>query len=202
MGLTLLLAGTFISKPAPAAAETTWKVAAGRSTIGFSVKHLVFANVQGRFREYEGVVITPEDRDFAHATVDIKIPVESIYTGNSDRDEHLKQPEFFNADQYPNIQFKSTKVVPKGGDRFNIHGTLTIRGVSKPVVLNVDTKSEKTLPNGTVRLDFVATTSVNRFDFGLRWNELTEAGGLTVDELVNISLEVSLVEAPSLRASR
>lgn len=201
LGLSALLFGLSLA-PASANAETTWKVAAGRSTIGFSVKHLVLMNVQGRFREYDGVVVTPDESDFAHAQVDVKIPVESIYTGNSDRDEHLKKSEFFNADKYPHIQFKSTNVVAKGGDEFEMRGMLTIRGVSRPVTLKVEETEAKTLPNGTKRLAFVASTSVNRYDFGLRWNELTEAGGMVVDENVKISLEVSLVEAPSVHASR
>ncbi len=177
-------------------AEEVWEIAPGRTSIGFNVKHFVLLSVKGLFKDYHGTVKTPSNGDFSHASVDVSIPVSSISTGNTDRDAHLRTDDFFNAGEYPEMVFKSTKVVAKSENDYELHGLLKIRNISKPVSLTVKHVKTKLLSDGTIRSDFVATGSVNRYDFGLKWNELTEAGSMVVDELVNISLEVSLVRTP------
>ncbi len=186
-GLTLLASS--------AKAEEVWTLVPGRTSIGFTVKHFVLMSVKGRFKDYKGQVVTPSTGDFSKASVDVSIPVSSVFTGNSDRDEHLKTPDFFNVSTYPDMRFHSTQITPKGGNQFEMKGLLTIRGISKPVTLDVEQVATKTLSNGSIRSDFVATGAVNRYDYGLRWNKLTEAGSMVVDETVKITLEVSLMKS-------
>ncbi len=200
IGSTLFLASGLLPLR-EAQAETTWKLASGRSNISFSVKHFVLLSVKGRFRQYEGTVVTPDSGDFSSAKVDVSIPVESIYTGNTDRDSHLKQAEFFDSEHFPNMRFQSTKVVANGDGTYSLTGLLTIRKVSKTVTLKVNPTGEKILADGSKRLDFIASGKVYRYDFGLRWNELTETGGMVVDENVAISLEVSLTNAAQTKAA-
>lgn len=200
LGSIIFLATSAISHE-NAQADTVWKLASGRSNISFSVKHFVLLSVKGRFRQYEGTVVTPDNGDFSAAKVDVSIPVESIYTGNTDRDSHLKQAEFFDSEKFPNMRFQSTKVVANNDGTYDLSGQLTIRKISKPVTLKVNPTGEKLLPNGSKRLDFVASGKINRYDFGLRWNELTETGGMVVDENVTISLDVSLTNSAPERST-
>ena len=178
-----------------ARAEEVWEIAPGRTSIGFTIKHFVLLSVKGLFKDYHGTVTTPSSNDFTNASVEVAIPVGSISTGNSDRDAHLKTGDFFDANEYPEMVFKSTKVVPTGGNEYELQGLLRIRNISKPVTLKVQHVETKTLKNGSIRSNFVAIGTINRYDFGLRWNELTEAGAVVVDQMVNISIEVSLVRS-------
>jgi polyisoprenoid-binding protein YceI len=180
-------------------ADVTWKVAPGRSSVKFAVKHFVMMNVKGKFKSYEGTVITPSRSDFSGAQVQAKIPVGSISTGNSDRDDHLLQSEFFDASQFPDMTFNSTSVTQASDGTYRMKGEITIKDVIRPIEFRVVHTGIKTLPDGTVRSNFKATSSLNRYDFGLRWNQLTETGGVVVDELVKITLNVALIEETARR---
>ena len=179
-----------------AAAQVTWELAPGRTNIQFKVKHFVLMNVEGRFKNSRGTVVTSDLKDFSDAKVEATIPVGSIYTGNSDRDSHLLQKVFFHAAQFPEITFRSVSVKKKTEDLYVMKGLLTIRGVTKPIDLEVKRTGFKELKNGKIRSSFKAVGALNRYDFGLRWNDMTETGGMVVDEVVKIVLDVGLVKAP------
>ena len=173
-------------------AETMWQVAPGRSTIDFKVAHLLFLKVGGRFREFEGTVQTRQ-ADLTQATIRVTIQAASIYTGNQDRDEHLLAEEFFHASRFPQITFESQEIARSAeGDTYKIAGNLTIRGITKPIDLVARLEGRKTLPDGTDCIHFTASGLLNRFDYGLKWNELAETGGALVGELVEIGLKVVL----------
>lgn len=172
--------------------DINWKVSPSRTNVKFKVKHFVLMEVQGHFKNAEGLVFTPTDKDFSNAKVEARIPIASISTGNEDRDLHLKQAVFFNADKFPEMVFKSTKVINKGSNLYEMHGDLKIRGVVRPVILEVVHSGESKSSDGHLRSKFIATGSINRYQFGLNWNELTEAGGVLVGEEVQIELDVTL----------
>lgn len=175
-------------------AQVTWKLAPGRTNIQFKVKHFVLMNVEGRFKNYQGTVVTSDLKDFSDAEVHASIPVRSVYTGNSDRDSHLLQKVFFYEEKYPEIHFRSKQVRKLGEDKYLMQGALTIRGVSRPIELEVTRTGFKAYDDGTVRSNFRAIGKLNRYDFGLKWNDLTETGGMVVDEMVQIVLDVGLVK--------
>lgn len=193
--LPLSLMLLFFGSIQTAAAQVTWELAPGRTNIQFKVKHFVLMNVEGRFKSSRGTVVTSDLNDFSGAQVEASIPVSSIYTGNSDRDSHLLQKVFFYADQFPEINFRSVSVKKKKtGDLYTMKGMLTIRGVSRPIELEVTRTGFKKLKSGKVRSSFRAVGSLNRYDFGLRWNDTTEVGGMVVDEVVQIVMDVGLIK--------
>ena len=180
----------------PAQAETVWQVAPGRSKIKFKVKHLVFLEVEGRFKKFQGQVVTPKET-FVDSKMEMKINVDSIYTGIDDRDKHLLSEDFFNNEEFPEITFTSHSVEKLDGKdikgRYKISGDLTMRGVTKPIVLDAVCDRIKILPNGKTRIDLKAKGSVNRFDFKLEWNELVEKSRAIVGENVDIDLKIALL---------
>ena len=175
-------------------AEATWSVAPGRSTVGFSIKHFMLMKVKGKFRKSSGTVITKSGMDFSGAKVDVSVPVSSIYTGNEDRDAHLVSADFFNTEEYPDMKFKSTKVVETGKGTYDMSGLLTIRGTALPVTFKVRHKRDTVLPNGKMCCYFTAIAKLNRYDFGLTWNELTEAGSFAVGQEVEIAMKIALIK--------
>jgi len=176
-----------------ALAAVTWEIAPGRTSIEFKVKHFLMLNVKGKFKKFSGKVITKSGMDFEDAQVEATIPVSSVFTGNQDRDAHLLENDFFNAAKFPEMKFKSTNVVKTAKDKWKMRGTLTIRNVAQPVELEVKHIGDKKLANGKICCNFRATGSLNRYNFGLKWNEITETGGLAVSETVQIAMNVALV---------
>lgn len=177
-------------------AETTWQLAPGRSKLGFKVKHMVFLDVEGRFKEFQGRVITPGE-DLSQAQMHVIISADSVYTGISDRDRHLVSKEFFNTEKYPDITFTSREVIKMDdpdGECYKIIGDLTMRGVTRPIVLMAKCQSMKKLPNGQTRLDLIATGTLNRFDYQLQWNEMLETGKAIVGETVDLELKIALLK--------
>ena len=177
-------------------AESTWQLAPGRSKLGFKVKHMVFMDVKGRFKKFQGQVTVPGD-DLTEAEMHVTIAADSVYTGISDRDQHLIGKDFFNTDQYPEITFVSRQVVKvkdPTGECYKIIGDLTMRGVTKPIELMAKCLSMKTLPNGRTRMDLVATGTLNRFDYQLQWNEMLETGKAIVGENVDLELKIALMK--------
>ena len=164
----------------------------GPSSVRFSVRHLVFSRIEGSFRKFSGEVVAPGE-DFSGARIVTTIPVASVYTRHPDRDRELLGEDFFWAERYPNIRFASTEVVRTGERTFDIAGELTIRGVTRPVLLEAEHEGTRALSQGRLRADFRATGSINRYDFGLAWNEVAETGGILVGETVDITLDIALV---------
>jgi polyisoprenoid-binding protein YceI len=165
------------------------------SQVQFSVRHMMISKARGVFDKWSGSVnLNPEDP--SKTTVDITIDTSSINTKDAQRDGHLRSPDFFDAEKYPNITFKSTKVEVTGKETAKLYGDLTIRDVTKPVVLDVDFQGNAKSPWGTTNYGFSATTKINREDWGLNWNAALETGGWLVGKEVQIDIELELVQAP------
>jgi len=164
------------------------------SSVGFKVRHLMVSNVKGDFGKVSGVVDI-DDKDLRKSTVEVTIATASINTGVAKRDEHLKSADFFDVANYPTMTFISRKVEIGVGGTLQVHGDLTLHGVTRNVVLNVEgpTKSFKD-PWGNVKRGATATATINRKDFGLLWNKAIESGGVMVGEEVTIALEIELLK--------
>lgn len=197
-----VLLGTMAAAP-PVAADTTWRVARGPSAVEFRVRHLLFSKVEGSFRRFSGSVVLPDsgadggDEDFSDARIAATIEVASIYTGHRDRDRSLQGEDFFWAGRYPRIHFESRSVRRTGERAYRVQGDLTLRGVRREIELVGEYLGQGALPTGELRADFELTGSLNRFDYGLRWNELLETGGALVGEEVAITLKIAIVRDPS-----
>jgi polyisoprenoid-binding protein YceI len=189
---TLALAVSVLALATAAVAETVpYKIDPAHSQVGFSVKHF-FSKTPGRFNDYEGI-INLDQKNLANSSVDVTIQTTSIYTNQEKRDAHLRSADFFDAEKYPTLTFKSTKVVPGEGDKFKIEGNLTMRGVTKPVVLDAEFLGAGDIGiNGQTmnRAGFAATTTVNRKDYGINWNKTLDQGGMMLGDDVAITLNV------------
>jgi polyisoprenoid-binding protein YceI len=170
---------------------TTWNIDATHSTIGFSIRHMVFSKVRGRFLKYTGAIQL--DDDLAKSWVEVTIDAASIDTGTAQRDTHLRSADFFDAERFPELRFRSTRVDDLGGDRLRVTGDLTIRDVAREVVLDVEPAGRGMDPWGNERIGFVAKTSLDRKDFGLKWNQVLEAGGVLVGDRVDLELDIQAV---------
>ena len=170
----------------------TYHVDASHSEVGFAVRHLGLSKVRGRFEKFEGTVTVAEDRLASSVTATVEMT--SINTNDAQRDGHLRSNDFFAIDEFPQMTFASTGLTSSGGD-FELAGDLTIRGVTKPVVFELEFGGVDTDPWGNTRLGFSAETEINRKDFGMEWNTVLESGGLLVGEKVKIHLEVEAVKA-------
>jgi polyisoprenoid-binding protein YceI len=187
-------AALFIAVLVPALANaTTWAMDTDHSSVSFKVKHLNVSNVIGGFKKFSGTFIIDET-DITKSKVDVTIDAASIDTGNAKRDDYLRSPDFLDATKFLSLTFVSKKVAKAGENRFKVTGNLTIHGVTKEVVLDVEgpTPAIKD-PWGNTKSGASATTKINRMDFGLTWNKALEARVVVGDE-VNISLEVELIE--------
>jgi polyisoprenoid-binding protein YceI len=173
---------------------TAWKIDPAHSVAEFKVKHMMISNVKGSFSGLSGTLALDET-DYTHSKVEVDIPVATLSTGDEKRDGHLKSADFFDAEKYPTIVFKSTNIDSKGGADYTVSGDLTIRGVTKSVTLAVEDVSQPSKdPWGNHRIGLSATTKINRKDFGLAWNAALETGGVLVGEDVSISLEVQFIK--------
>lgn len=181
-----------MSAPAVTPQTSTWSIDASHSHIEFAVRHMMVATAKGTFNDVKGTV-TYDGVNLADATIEVEIPVASIDSKNADRDNHLKSADFFDAESHPYITFRSTRIVPKGGNAFDIVGDLTIRGTTKEVTLAAESNGVLRDPWGMERAGFSASGKINRFDFGLHWNAALETGGLVVAPDVKLSLEVEIV---------
>lgn len=177
------------------AAAATWTIDPDHSNIGFKIKHLMVSNVKGTFDKHTGTVDLNE-ADITKSKVNVSIQTASINTNVELRDAHLKSADFFDVAKYPTMTFVSKKIVKAGKDKLKVTGDLTLHGVTKTVVLNVDgpTKEIKDL-YGVIRKGATATTTINRKDFGLNWNKALEAGGVVVGDEVSITLEIEMIKA-------
>ena len=178
----------------------TWNLDPAHSGINFSVRHMVFAKVRGRFGAWRGTMAL-DPADLTRTAIDVEIDAASIDTGVADRDNHLRSPDFLAVERFPNLRFRSTKLERAGGDRYRIHGELTIRDVTREVVLDAEYGGQGKDPWGNQRVAFTATTALDRGDFGLKWNQVLEAGGVLVGERIDIEIDVQAVRAAASHAA-
>jgi len=179
----LLLSGNLVF------GQDTWTMDKSHTEVLFSVKHLVISEVGGKFKAIDGEVKSTRD-DFDGSEIQFIALVESINTDNEQRDGHLKSDDFFNAAEYPELKFDGKLV--KNGSGYVLKGQMTIRDVTKPIAFDVQYNGTVTDPWGNTKAGFKITGSINRFDYGLKWNALMEAGGAVVDEEINIVCNVEL----------
>jgi polyisoprenoid-binding protein YceI len=170
-----------------------WEIDSSHSSVHFSVRHLVIAKVRGSFARWSGTVQVP-DGDFSKATVAVTIDASSIETGVADRDAHLKSADFFDVAQYPELHFVGRRVQPRSASEIDVVGDLTIKGITREVVLRVEQHGQAKDPWGNLRTAFSAKTSIDRKDFGLTWNQVLETGGVMVGERVEIEAEIQAVK--------
>lgn len=177
-------------------ATTIYKVDKMHARIGFGVRHLVISTVRGHFTEFDAQV-TVEDDDPSTAQVEVTIHTASVTTGVEDRDNHLRSDDFFNAEKYPTITYKSTSVAPTGYNQYTVVGDLTIRDVTKRLELETEVEGPVDTPPMGRRFGVNAQASLNRLEYGLKYNPSLETGGLVVAEHVRIEVEAEFVaQAP------
>jgi len=171
----------------------TWTIDGSHSTASFAVKYMMISTVRGRFDDLSGTVTLAEPVE--DSTIDVTIDVTSVSTHDERRDGHLKSPDFFDVENHPAMTFRSAGIERTGDDSGTVTGDLIIRGVSKPVVLDVrfDDWTPKDLW-GKSRIGFSATTTISRKDWDLNWNQALETGGVLVGDRIDIQLDVSLVK--------
>jgi len=184
----------------PAFAGTTrWQVDPKHSSAQFAVTHLMISTVRGEFHQINGTVVV-DDADISKSYVNVTIDATTVDTREPDRDKHLMSPDFFDVAKYPSMTFKSTKVESNGPDKLKVTGDLTIRGVTKQVVLDVTApKPPIKDPWGLQRTAVSGSTKINRQDFGVAWNKALDAGGVVVGDDVNITLDVELAVPPAAK---
>lgn len=185
-----------LSLPA-AAASSDWQIDPMHSSAQFAVKHLAISTVRGAFSSVKGVVQL-DDKDITKSTVDVTIDVNSVDTRVAARDKDLRSDHFFDAEHFPAITFKSTKVEQVAPGKLKVTGNLTIRGVTKEVVLDVDGPNGPVKdPWGNQRMAINATTKINRQDFGVKWNATMDNGGLVVGDEVAITIDAEIFQKPA-----
>ena len=170
-----------------------WVLDPTHSEIQFKVKHLMITTITGSFKKIDASAETEGD-DFSNASVNFSASTASVDTGNEQRDGHLTSADFFSSEKFPEMQFISSKFTEKSLENFMLEGNLTIKGVTKPVILDVEFGGIAKDPYGNVKAGFTLSGKINRKDFGLTWNVPTEAGGLLVSEGVRIVSEIQLVK--------
>lgn len=173
-------------------AADEYTIDTAHSTVEFAVRHMVISTVKGTFADFSGVV-TYDPKDVTKSTVDVTIKTASINTNNEKRDNHLRSADFFDADKYPEITFKSSKI-ENTKDGLVMKGTLTIRGVSKEVSMPLQLTDTMTDPWGSIRFGAETGLEINRQDYGVSWNNVMDNGGLVVSDNVKISISVELVQ--------
>jgi polyisoprenoid-binding protein YceI len=190
----LALACILVLGVSASAFASNWDVDPAHSTVGFGVRHMMVSTVHGAFTRYSGAV-SIDDADVTRSKVHIEIDASSISTGNDKRDEHLRSADFFDAAHFPKISFDSTKIEKRGADGLNVTGNLTIKNITKPIVLTVSgLTSDVKDPWGGTRRGASATAKISRKEFGLNWNKALETGGVVVGDEVTIDLEVELTK--------
>ena len=187
--LVLLFTATALLCRAAGAQTTAWKPDKAHSQVKFTVAHLVISEVTGFFREFDVAMVADKD-DFESAKIEAVIRTSSIETGNERRDNHLRGDDFFNAEKFPEIRFKSTKIEKAGDNSYTITGDLTIRDATRSVTLDAKHKGIMNEARGGLRSVFKATTTIDRFAFGVQWGRMIEGGGLVAGKDVEITLSM------------
>jgi polyisoprenoid-binding protein YceI len=180
--LTRQYQGTHVPHPG------TYDIDKAHTTVEFVARHLMITKVRGRFGEFSGTIHVAEVPE--ESSVEVTIDASSIETAQDQRDEHLRSEDFLHVEQHPALTFKSTKVELVGEDHWKVTGDLSLRGTTRPVVLDVEFEGANVSPWGTRAIGFSAWTEINREDFGLTWNQALETGGAVVGKKVRIELNV------------
>jgi polyisoprenoid-binding protein YceI len=173
--------------------KTNWNIDNMHSEIGFKVKHMMITNVSGTFGKFNATATTDGD-DFATAQFNFTAGIDSINTGVADRDAHLKSDDFFNAEAYPELTFKSYGIAKKDDENYVISGDLTIRDVTKQVQLDAEFGGIVVDPYGQTKAGFSITGKIKRSEFGLKWSAITEAGSIVVSDEIKLNSEVQLIK--------
>ncbi len=175
------------------AVRTKWAIDPTHSEVNFKVKHLMIANVKGAFQKFNAS-IEAVGADFENARVQATLEASSIFTNEENRDNHLRSADFFDVEQHPHLQFTGTEMKHVAGNDYTLTGDLTIKGITKPVTLEVEFGGKNTDPWGNEKLAFALNGHINRKDWGLNWNAALETGGVLVSDEVRISAELQFVE--------
>lgn len=172
---------------------TTWKLDPAHSEVQFKVKHLMITTVTGYFKQFDLEVVTESD-DFTTASrIEFSADVNSIDTNNQQRDTHLKSADFFDADNHSQLKFIGKKYEAKGEDA-QLHGDLSVRGITKPITLNIEFGGIVVDPYGQTKAGFTVTGKISRKEFGLVWSAVTEAGQIVVSDDIKIQCEIQLIK--------
>jgi polyisoprenoid-binding protein YceI len=177
--------------------KTTWQIDPAHSSIEFAVKHMMFTTVRGRFKDVKGTIEASEENP-DQSTVNVEIAAASIDTGSADRDTHLRSPDFLNVDEFPTITFRSKRIEgaqKQEGDKFRLTGDLTIRGTTMEITLDCVYEGTGKDPWGGTRAGSRATAKLDRREWGLKWNQALETGGVLVANEVRIEIEVQAVKS-------
>jgi polyisoprenoid-binding protein YceI len=176
-----------------------WKIDSSHSQIQFTVRHMMISRVRGSFESFSGTVALNEENP-NETTVSVSIEADSIRTRDAQRDGHLKSPDFLDVETFPAITFASTKVERTGTKSAKLHGDLTIRDITRPVVLDVEYVGQAKSPWGTISAGFSASTKINRKEWNLTWNQALETGGVLVGEEIAIDIELEMIKQPEAEA--
>ena len=171
----------------------TWTIDTTHTEIGFKIKHLVISTVSGKFTSFEGK-LEGEPENLTQAKISFTANIDSITTGNEQRDGHLKSADFFDAANHPKLSFISTSIENKNGTDYKVTGDLTLRGITKPIILNVDFGGIQNNMYGQTVAGFEITGKINRQEYGLTWSAVTEAGGIVVSDDVKLAIDAELVK--------
>lgn len=176
-----------------ASAQTNWKSDNSHSNVKFTVTHLVVSEVEGNFKVYNGSISAAKP-DFTDAVINFSVDVNSVNTDNENRDKHLKSDDFFNAEKFPQMTFKSVSFKKVSGNKYALEGDLTIRDITKRVKFDVTYGGTVKDPWGNIKAGFKAKGTINRFDYNLKWNTITEAGGAVVGKDVEVVLNLEFAQ--------
>jgi polyisoprenoid-binding protein YceI len=175
---------------------STWNIDPAHTKAQFAVRHLMVSTVRGSFPKVSGT-IQLDEHDFTKSTIQAALDANSLDTGVEKRDQHLKSPDFFDVAKYPTLTFISKKIQKVGDGQYDVTGDLTMHGVTKEVMLKVEGQPKPFRdPNGMMRIGGMATTKINRKEFGLTWNQALETGGVLIGDDVTITIDVELVQKP------
>lgn len=192
--LLAIILSTALLAPINVLAATTYTLDTAHTTIGFKVKHLMITNVKGVFQKFKGTIVI-DDADITKSNVNVTVEMDSINTNIAKRDEHLRSADFFDVAKHPQMTFTSTKVERAGGKLLKVSGNLTIKAVTKPVVLMVEGPTgEIKSPMGDARRGASATAIINRQDYGVSWNKTLDGGGFVVGDDVHITIDAELLK--------
>lgn len=172
---------------------TTWVIDPMHSEVQFKVKHLMVSTVSGQFSQFEGQLVMAGD-DFEDAKITFSANIDSISTGNEQRDGHLKTAEFFDAEQFPKLTFESTGMTKSGDEVYTLTGNLTLHGVTKPVTLKAEYGGQMGDFYGNTKAGFEVTGVIKRKEFGLTWDGITEAGGVVVSDEVKLTMNIQVAK--------
>jgi polyisoprenoid-binding protein YceI len=170
----------------------SWKIDPSHSLIEFSVKHMMISTVRGRFTKFDGA-LNLDDKSPAQSVVEGWVETASVDTHDPTRDGHLRSADFFDAEKFPKMTFRATKITPAGDERFKVLGDLTVKETTRPITFDVTYEGQNKDPWGNTRRAFSADVAINRKDFGLTWNVALETGGLLLGDQVKIHSELELV---------